>query len=70
MGHENLGPSPDLDVVGAYPPEQSMDMMGGKPSELPRADESNARVPLLESDPVFVKDWPWVRIWKIAAEGG
>ena len=46
VGHKNLGSSSDFHVVGAYPPQQNVDMNYGKPGERPRVDENIARLAL------------------------
>jgi uncharacterized protein YjlB len=62
-GHKNLGASPDLLVVGAYPPGQDWDLCRGKPGERPEALENIARVPLPSIDPVYGKGGPLVKLW-------
>lgn len=65
VGHKNLGASADFAVVGAYPRGQDYDMKYGEPGERPRADEKIARVPLPKTDPVFGKDGPLLKHWRI-----
>jgi uncharacterized protein YjlB len=67
-GHQNLGASPDFHVVGGYPKGQSADLLRGKKSERPAADERIARVALPTGDPVFGADGPLVEKWKIIAK--
>jgi uncharacterized protein YjlB len=50
--HRNLGQSPDLIVVGAYPPGQRPDILRGGPGERPGADRRIAGVPLPDTNPV------------------
>ncbi|HLU49376.1 MAG TPA: hypothetical protein VK116_14870, partial [Planctomycetota bacterium] len=64
VAHKNLRASRDFEVVGAYPDGQSYDMCYGKPGERPRADESIARVPLPEADPLFGRDGPLIDAWR------
>lgn len=65
VGHKNLGSSTDFQVVGAYPPLQSVDMCYGKPGERPRTDQNIARVSIPGSDPVFGKRGPLVEHWRV-----
>jgi uncharacterized protein YjlB len=65
VGHKNLGSSSDFHVVGAYPPQQRVDMNYGKPGERPRTDENIARVALPTSDPVFGKQGPLLEHWRL-----
>ena len=64
VSHKNLDQSPDFRVVGAYPKGQMWDMNYGKPGERPEADENIKNVPLPETDPVFGKTGPLIRLWK------
>jgi uncharacterized protein YjlB len=64
VGHQNLGSSPDLLVVGAYPRGQSYDLCRGAPDERPRVLESIARVPLPDADPVYGKAGPLIGHWR------
>ncbi len=63
VGHQNLGASPDLIVVGAYPDGQSWDLCYGKSGERPRVLANIARVPLPASDPVYGKRGPLLAHW-------
>jgi uncharacterized protein YjlB len=63
VGHQNLGASPDLLVVGAYPRGQRFDLCRGRPEERPRALENIARVPLPANDPVYGADGPLIEHW-------
>jgi uncharacterized protein YjlB len=63
VGHQNLGSSPDLLVVGAYPRRQRFDLCRGRPEERPHALENIARVPLPAADPVYGADGPLVEHW-------
>jgi uncharacterized protein YjlB len=64
VGHKNLGSSADFHVVGAYPPQQKVDMQYGKTGERPRVDENIARVALPATDPVFGKTGPLLEHWR------
>jgi uncharacterized protein YjlB len=64
VGHKNLGASSDFHVVGAYPPQQQVDMWYGKPGERPRTDENIARLALPTTDPVFGKTGPLLDHWR------
>ena len=64
VGHKNLGASGDFHVVGAYPPQQQVDMWYGKPGERPRTDENIARLALPTTDPVFGKTGPLLDHWR------
>ncbi len=64
VAHKNLGASPDLAIVGAYPGGRSWDMNYGKAGERPQADENIARVPLPEADPVFGRGGPLQELWR------
>ncbi len=62
-GHENLGASPDLLVVGAYPPGPAWDLCRGEPGKRPRVIENIARVPLPATDPVGGAEGPVIEYW-------
>jgi uncharacterized protein YjlB len=63
VGHQNLGASADLLVVGAYPRGQSWDLCGGSAAERPEALANIARVPLPTADPVYGADGPLIEHW-------
>jgi uncharacterized protein YjlB len=63
VGHQNLGASPDLLVVGAYPRGQRFDLCRGRPEERPQAPENIEHVPLPAADPVYGADGPLVEHW-------
>ncbi len=63
VGHKNLGSSPDLLVVGAYPPGQRWDLCDGSPGQRRQALQNIAAVPLPLTDPVFGKQGPLNEIW-------
>ncbi|MGH6914265.1 MAG: cupin domain-containing protein, partial [Geminicoccales bacterium] len=63
VGHQNLGSSPDLLVVGAYPRGQSFDLCRGEPGERPRVLEEIARVALPDDDPLYGQTGPLIGHW-------
>lgn len=58
VGHRNLGASPDLLVVGAYPPGQSPEECRADPAVHDRSAASIAAVPDPDGDPVRGRPWP------------
>ena len=64
VGHQNLGSSPDLLVIGAYPTGQSWDLCRGEPDERPRVLDNIARVPLPDADPVYGEAGPLIGHWR------
>jgi uncharacterized protein YjlB len=63
VAHCNLGSSPDLLVVGAYPGGRSPDLNKGTPADHPAARAKLEKVALPEADPVFGPDGPLIRHW-------
>ncbi len=63
-GHQCLWHSPDLVVIGAYPKTGRYDLCRGSRAEHTKALKSIPRVPLPETDPVFGKDGPLLRLWQ------
>jgi len=63
-GHQRISASADLLVVGAYPPSGRYDECRATPADHARARESVLAVPLPETDPLFGKDGPLVRLWR------
>jgi uncharacterized protein YjlB len=63
VGHQNLGASADLLVVGAYPRGQNWDLCRGRADERPQALANIARVPLPATDPVYGADGPLIEHW-------
>ncbi len=61
VGHRNVGQSPDLLVIGAYPGGTDCDVLCGDPGEHASALRAIAAVPLPERDPVGGLDWRWLR---------
>jgi uncharacterized protein YjlB len=65
VGHQNLGASPDLLVVGAYPRGQEMDLCRGRPGERPGTLRRIALVPLPSGDPVAGRDGALASAWPL-----
>jgi uncharacterized protein YjlB len=63
-GHCNLGSSPDLLVVGAYPNGMDWDLRRGDPAEHDEVRANIARVPLPEQDPVQGERGPLGELWR------
>jgi uncharacterized protein YjlB len=63
VGHQNLGASEDLLVVGAYPGGADFDLCRGQADERPRALDNIARVGLPASDPVHGARGPLLAHW-------
>ena len=53
VGHKNLGSSPDLLVIGAYPPGPHCDLCRGQADERPQVLHNIAQVPLPGTDPIY-----------------
>ncbi len=66
-GHRNLGSSPDLLVVGAYPDGMDWDLRRGDPAGHDEAVANIARVPLPDRDPVQGESGALVELWGDAA---
>jgi uncharacterized protein YjlB len=64
VGHQNLGSSHNLLVVGAYPSGLIWDLCRGEPDERPRVLENIARVPLPDTDPVYGEAGPLIGHWR------
>jgi len=63
-GHQCLAQSPDLLVIGAYPPSGKYDLCRGSKAEHARALASIPQVPLPGADPVFGPQGPLVALWR------
>ncbi|HEY2137610.1 MAG TPA: hypothetical protein VGH49_17110 [Xanthobacteraceae bacterium] len=63
-GHQSVRSSPDLVVIGAYPPSGKYDLCRGSKAEHGKAIVAIAAVPLPLTDPVFGKSGPLTRIWR------
>ena len=66
-GHCNVGSSPDLLVVGAYPGGMWCDLRRGDPAERDEVLANIAAVPLPAGDPVNGADGPLPGAWRRAA---
>ena len=64
VGHQNLGASADLLVVGAYPAGPDWDLCTGDADERPHVLDSIAAVPLPPADPLFGEDGPLLEHWR------
>jgi uncharacterized protein YjlB len=62
-GHQALGASKELVVVGAYPPKGKYEEYKSSPSEHGRAVGMIAKVPLPKKDPIYGKEGPLRRLW-------
>jgi uncharacterized protein YjlB len=63
-GHQCLWASPDLLVVGAYPPNGRYDLCRGSKAEHARALAAIPRVPMPDTDPIFGKEGPLTNVWR------
>jgi uncharacterized protein YjlB len=63
-GHQRLSSTPDLLVIGAYPPEGRYDLCRGTPAEHARALETIPRVPVPGTDPLFGAGGPLTKLWR------
>ncbi len=66
VGHQNLGASADLLVVGAYPGGAAWDLCRGRPEERPRVLANIAQVALPAADPVYGQNGPLPEHWRAA----
>lgn len=64
VGHKNLGSSPDLLVIGAYPIGQRVDLCRESPRDHKQAQVYIPRIPLPTADPVYGADGPLMQLWK------
>jgi uncharacterized protein YjlB len=62
-GHQRLSSTPDLLVIGAYPPDGHYDLCRGTSAEHARALATIPRVPRPATDPLFGADGPLTRLW-------
>jgi uncharacterized protein YjlB len=64
VGHQNLGASLDLLVVGGYPPGQAPDLCYGRPQERPQVLQNITHTPLPSTDPVYGESGPLLEQWR------
>lgn len=64
VGHKNLGASPDLLVVGAYPKGQRVNLCRENTREYHKALEQIPRVVLPAADPVYGPQGPLMILWQ------
>jgi uncharacterized protein YjlB len=62
-GHQRLMASPDLLVVGAYPPAGTYDLCRATPDDHAKALASIPKVPLPDSDPLYGPGGPLMSLW-------
>jgi uncharacterized protein YjlB len=63
-GHQCLWHSPDLVVIGAYPPGGKYNLCRGTKAEHAKAATTIRKVPLPATDPVFGPKGPLVALWR------
>ena len=63
-GHQRLSATPDLLVIGGYPPDGHYDLCRGATAEHARALGTIARVPVPETDPLFGAEGPLPSLWR------
>jgi uncharacterized protein YjlB len=63
-GHQCLWASPDLMVIGTYPPDGRYDLCRGSKAEHTKALKSIPQVPLPKSDPVYGANGPLTELWR------
>lgn len=67
-GHQCLWASPDLVVIGAYPPGPDMDITRPTAENHRKALHSIPQVALPDTDPVYGPNGPLVELWKKSAK--
>lgn len=66
-GHQRLAGSPDLVVIGGYPPSGTYNLCrGDRPADRKAALKTIAHVPKPASDPVSGRDGPLLALWTSA----
>jgi uncharacterized protein YjlB len=63
-GHQCLTQSPDLLVIGAYPPSGKYNLCRGSKADRAKALSSIPKVPHPETDPVFGIEGPLMALWR------
>ncbi|MFW6324869.1 MAG: cupin domain-containing protein [Desulfovibrionales bacterium] len=66
VSHKQVGKTPDLLVIGAYPTGQNADLQYGRMETKGQAEENIAGVPLPDSDPVFGREGPLFHSWGVS----
>jgi uncharacterized protein YjlB len=64
-GHQALSASPDLLVVGAYPPRGKYEEYEGSKREHDRAVRMIGKVPVARKDPVYGAEGQLAKLWQI-----
>jgi uncharacterized protein YjlB len=63
-GHQRVHGSPDLLVIGAYPPSGRLNLCRGSRAEHARAVHTIPLVPHPQADPVYGAEGPLVELWE------
>jgi len=63
-GHQRLTQTPDLVVIGAYPPNGKYDLCRGSKADHAKALAAIANVPLPATDPAFGPKGPLAALWR------
>ena len=66
-GHQCIWESPDLSVIGAYPPSGKYDLCRGSKFEREQALLTIPQVPLPDTDPVTGENGPLTELWRASA---
>ena len=64
IGHQRLTQSPDLVVIGAYPPNGKYNLCRGTKAEHAKAVAAIRKVPLPLTDPAFGPQGPLLALWR------
>ena len=62
-GHQCLAQTPDLVVIGAYPPTGKYDLCRGSKSDREKAMATIPKVPRPAADPIFGMNGPLISLW-------
>jgi uncharacterized protein YjlB len=62
--HKRLSSNYGFQVVGAYPSGMDYNMNTGKPDERAKALKAIPQVPIPETDPVYGKGGPLIKLWR------
>lgn len=63
-GHQRLAQTPDLVVIGGYPPSGKYDLCRGSKPDHGKAVVSIPKVPRPATDPVFGRNGPLMSLWQ------